>query len=108
MTKEKFDVAYAHKGGVAQIKNLMKQNESIEGIGVYFGVCKNAVRLWCREMFGENYDPRKNRRDKVVNEMIKFAERHTQTDFRQEYIKQSKYYYHMALARCYSQGIYQK
>ena len=108
MTKGKFDIYYKHLGGFKKLKQMMYQEEPINKIAKKFGVGKNAVRLWCIDIFGKNYDPRKSRREKIVKEIIGYAKSHSEKQLKEKYIKKSKYYYYIALSECYSKGIYKK
>lgn len=108
MNKKQFDNLHKTKGGYSQLKRMVARRYTLSDIATHFGVGKNAVRLWCRELFGNNYDPRLERRKLIVEEMIDYAQKHPEEEFKEYYLPKSKYYYYIALSECYVRGIYGK
>lgn len=70
MNKELFEQKYKNLGGLPKLQEMMKNLETLDGIGKYFGVSKERVRQWSFEMFGEKYGAQKDRRAKRLVEVI--------------------------------------
>jgi hypothetical protein len=107
MNKIEFEEKYRKLGGFEVLKEFMANDYTLEFIGNHFGVTKQAVKLWCVDLFGENYDPRQHRKEKILESMIEFAKKHTEKEFNEAYYYVSKYYYDLALMECRFRKIYE-
>ena len=108
MTKKKFNELHKHQGGFKKLKRMMDNLESLEFIGNHFGMTKTGVQFWCNNLWGQNYDPREERKRLKIEAIIEFAEKYPEELFKETFRKESKYYYHIALSECYARGIYKK
>lgn len=72
MTKELFDIKYKSKGGVKVLLSMTKQFLPLKVISEHFGVTRESVRNWTRDIFGEKYDPRVGRRELIVKQIMAF------------------------------------
>ncbi len=106
MNKIEFEVKYQNKGGIGILQEFVNNLYTLDFISKHFGVTKQAVKLWLVDLYGENYDPRELRKEKIINSMIKFAEKHTEQEFRDAYYYISKYYWDIALGECIARGIF--
>ena len=62
MNKEQFDKKYISCGGIKKLAEMREKLETINLIATVFRVSGERVRQWMEELFGEHYDPRKDRR----------------------------------------------
>lgn len=104
MTSKEFEKKYSNKGGYQKLCELRSLLYTYAAIAAHFEVSRNAVRLWTKALFGEYYDPRKERREVAINNMVDFARAHSFKDFRYTFRKSS--YYKTALERCKELKIY--
>ncbi len=108
MTIEQFNQLYGHKGGFKLLNEFREEMMTLKYIGSHFGVDRQRVSQWMRELYGVNYDPRETRREKILHSMIGFAKKHSLEEFRDAYYYISKNYYDLALQECYNQDIFSK
>lgn len=62
MTRDTFEKMYSEKGGLIQLRLMMDSLYTLKRIAEHFGVSRERVRQWTKEMFGVKYDPREARR----------------------------------------------
>jgi len=69
MNTENFNKIYEEKGGFELLEKMVHSSATQKTIANYFGVSGQRVKQWVNEMFGINYDPRKFRKMKKINDM---------------------------------------
>lgn len=69
-TPQEFDAKYGDRGGFIVLKEFKDNLASLKEIALHFKVSRERVRQWMVELFGEEYDPREARRNKVVQQMV--------------------------------------
>ena len=105
--EERFDEIYLTKGGIKTLQYMVREEfYTTEFIAQHFGVSRVKMQDWIDKIFGENYNPTKQRKEKIIETMLTFAETHTLQEFRDAYYYVNKHYYDIALAECYVRGIY--
>lgn len=97
MNIDKFEKKYQLYGGIKQLIKMRNSLSSQSEIAKHFRVSKERVRQWMVEMFNSNYDPRQERREKKIKEMVNFYFNNSPEDFKRRY----KYtaFYRLALKR---------
>ena len=70
MNIEEFNKRYGDKGGIGALSEMRSNLETLEKIRLHFGVSRERIRQWMKEIFGEKYDPRKPRRERRINHII--------------------------------------
>lgn len=111
MTKNKvknFDDKYKKRGGFSVLDWMKGEGFSTEFIGDHFGITRERVRQLIKDIYNIEYDPRIERKEKIINSMLKFAKKHSLEEFRDAYYYTGKYYYDIALVEAYMRGIYKK
>lgn len=108
MTKQEFNQKYASKGGIDTLNYLVKELYTNQYIAEHFGVTKEAVRQWLKELYGvEQVSRRVQRQEKVISGMLEFAKTHSLEEFREAYSFISNHYYEIALQEAISRKIYE-
>ncbi len=102
-----FDAKYGDKGGVIALHQMMKEKRTLEFIGDHFGLTKQGIKYIIENMFQKHYDPRKERKEKIISQIIVYARSHTEKETREAY-QYSEYYADIAIAECYVRGIYKE
>ena len=69
MTKKQFDIRYGEKGGVEKFEEMRTNLSSLKQISDQFGITRERIRQLAVDLFGEKYDPRKERRDLKVSKI---------------------------------------
>lgn len=106
MTVKEFELKYRNKGGIAKLTELRSFFYSHTYIATHFGVGRNLIRVWMKELFGTTYDPRPDRAETIISNMVSFARNNNKDDFRRAF--RSTTYYIKALEECVNQGIYEQ
>lgn len=104
MTVKEFNETYGKKQGLLMLTQMRSLSNTQDMIANHFGVSKERVRQWMLEFFGSEYDPRQERRDRMMNSMIDFARNHEIEDFKEAY--NGSEYYNEVLKECNNQKIY--
>lgn len=108
MTITEFDQKYNSKGGFKLLNEFKEERMTLKYISDHFGVSRFAVQEWMLELYGTSYDPRQERKEKILQSMLDFAKKHTLEEFKDAYYYISKHYYNKALTECYVQGIFKE
>lgn len=108
MTISEFDEKYISKGGFKSLDNFKEELMTLPFIAKHFGVDKETVRAWFIDLYGITYDPRQQRKERIINSMLKFAETHTIVEFKETYYYAAPHYYNEAVAETFSRGIYKE
>ena len=106
MKINEFNKTYKEKGGMPQLNEFRSYALPLQIIAKHFTVSKERIRQWFELFYKEKYDPRPERRKKIVDSMIDFAKKNTEEDFREAFEKGNITYFALALAECYDKGIY--
>lgn len=106
MTRDEFDVKYKDKGGFARLVDMMNDNLTQRFIARHFGISRSAVALWSEQMLNRSYDPRKTRKEKIIDVMLKFAEKHSFQDFKEAYYHAQAHNFDLAVSEAIARGIY--
>lgn len=108
MKIELFNKKYQSFGGFAKLSEMKKNFFTLLEIAKHFGVSKERARQWMIELFGEKYDPRMQRREKVIQAMLEFASEHTEKEFEEAFKLQNKDYFTEALRRAKGNNLFKK
>ena len=106
MNKEDFEEKFKDKGGLEILKEFMENSFTLDFIGDHFGVTKERVAQWIKEIFGEKYDPRETRKEYRITAMVEFGKTVPEEKFKEAYYYTDKYYHDLALSELYVRGIY--
>lgn len=104
MNVNNFQEKYGAKGGIAKLTEFRSMLYSLDYTAQHFGVSKARVRLWLLEFFGTVYDPRRERKETIILNMIDFAKNNPIEEF--EFAFRGTEYYKETLERCKEQKIY--
>lgn len=104
MTIEKFQNIYIKKGGIAKLTELRSLFYTQKYIAKHFRVSGERVRQWMLEFFGSKYDPRPDRKEAIILNMIDFARHNNKKDF--DFAFRGTEYYREVLEKCKEQKIY--
>ena len=85
MNISQFNEKYKDKGGFATLSEFKNNLETLLNIAKHFGVSKERAKQWMVEFYGENYDPRKERRESSIQVMLDFAKDHTEEEFNEAF-----------------------
>jgi hypothetical protein len=106
ITLDSFDLKYNDRGGFKKLSELQALKCTVKTISDHFEVDRSTASMWLRRFFGENYDPRKERKEAFIQSMVEFSKTHTILDFWITYNRKSGDYVKEALRRCVEQNIY--
>ena len=106
MNTKTFEKKYGNKGGISKLTELRSFFLSQKYIANVFGVSQQRVKQWMKIFFGQEYDPREDRRDAIMASMIEFASHNSFPDFRFAY--RGTQYYEEILKECIKLKIYEK
>lgn len=105
MTVKEFNKLYGgRKQGMIMLTQMRSMAYPQDEIASHFGVVKERVRQWMVEFFGCEYDPRIDRRNKMMSCMLDFAKIHPIDEFYEAY--RGSEYYKEVLEECKKEGIY--
>lgn len=104
MTVKEFNKTYGRKQGILMLTQMRSMAITQDNIAKHFGVTKERVRQWMLEFFGSEYDPRQERKERMMNSMVCFAKFNSAEDFKEAY--SSSEYYKEVLEECSKQKIY--
>lgn len=104
MKVEKFEKLYKQEGGMSKLTELRALFYTHEYIADVFKVSPFTIAGWMKDFFGSNYDPRPDRREAVMANMVEFARMHTKENF--DFAFRGTEYYREVLSRCKQEGIY--
>jgi len=104
MQVKKFEEKYGTKGGIQKLTELRSLFFTQDYIAKQFGVSKERVRQWMLEFFGSRYDPRPDREEAVIANMIEFARNNPLEEFNSAF--RGTEYYKKVLAECNNLEIY--
>lgn len=99
-----FQLKYRDKGGVAKLTELRSLFYSQNYIAKHFGVTSKRVKQWMVEFFGNTYDPRSDREEAIISNMVEFARNNSRKDFNKAFVNSS--YYQRALQEISKEKIY--
>lgn len=110
MTIQEFDKKYSKRGGFRALDYMKEQLFTAEFIGAHFGVSKELIQQFIKQMYGTRYDPRPQRTEKIVSSMLENAKKYKMTleDFKEAYYYASKHYFEMALVEGVTRKIFRK
>lgn len=108
MEIKSFSEKYSDKGGFEALNMMRNELRTTKYIAEHFGVTKDSVSLWMKELFDLQYDPRQLRKERIIETMIEFAKKYGEQAFRDAYYYHNKYYFDEAYQECYSRGLFQK
>ncbi len=108
MTIEEFSKDYKNKGGFEALNMMRNELRTTKYIAEHFGVTKDAVSLWMKQLFDIEYDPREMRKEWKIEKMLEYAKNNnlTEQQFREAYSYFSEYYYLIALQEGLTRGIF--
>lgn len=106
MNVKEFDAKYKTRGGFNVLDYMKGERFSTTYIGRHFGLTRERVRQIIKDIYHINYDPKPERKEKIIESMLKFASKHPVEEFREAYYYAGKHYYEVALAEAYARGIY--
>lgn len=106
MNIDRFNEKYIDKGGVAKLAEMRAEMRPQGYIARHFGVSRERVKQWIKDMFGTDHDMRKARREKTIREMIEFARNHTKKEVWQQFKSNTPSYRREAIRRCVEAHIY--
>ena len=106
MTIEDFNKEYASKGGYTALEMMKNELRSLNFIALHFGVTQPTVKAWIKDLFDLDYDVKPLRKERIIEQMVKFAETHSEEEFREAYYYVHQDYFSIALAEIYARGIY--
>ena len=69
MTIERFDQIYGDRGGTQKLFSMKVNLATLKEISLQFGVSRERVRQWIKELYGEEYDPRMKRHNNLIMEI---------------------------------------
>ena len=106
MTIDKFNFKYGAKGGFQQLyRMVVDEKQSQNQVANHFGVTREGVRVWMRDLFN-GVNVREERRVKRVEVMIDFMKEHSEYESGQAFKFENEEYYTEALFLAYKMGIY--
>ena len=91
MLIKQFQKKYGDRGGMTKLTELRSLYYSQQYIAGYFGVTRERIRQWMLEFFGSPYDPRPDRVEAIIANMVEFAKNNSMEDFTRAFIN-SEYY----------------
>lgn len=103
-----FHEKYKLRGGFNVLDWMKEERFSTEYIGDHFGITRERVRQIIHDIYGIDYNPKIERKERIINSMLKFAMKHSPEEFREAYYYAGKHYYDIAIAEAYVRGIYKK
>lgn len=106
MTSEEFNEKYKDKGGIAKLNELRALMFTHKYIGDHFGVSKERAKQWIVHLFGESYDPRVIRRERIIDSMIDFANLHSESELIEAFCFANNEWVLQAIAEAHQRGIY--
>ena len=106
MTVDEFNDKYREAGGMSKLIDMKATLQPVESIAKNYGVTREAVKCWMKELFDCEYDPRIERREAIIKEMVEYAKSHTEENFYEMFKHKSAGYLQEAHNRCKAQGIY--
>lgn len=99
MEVKEFNKLYGgRKQGMIMLTQMRSMAYQQDAIANHFGVTKERVRQWMLEFFGSEYDPRIDRKDRMISNMEDFAKIHTEEEFREAY--NGSEYFDEVLKKC--------
>lgn len=101
-----FNERYKDKGGIGKLNEFRALLFTHSYIGNHFGVDRQRVKQWMEELYDKSYDPRKSRREAIVESMIDFAKVHTEQEFRNAFYFTNKEWFLQALSEAHLCGLY--
>ena len=104
MTIKEFQKKYTDNGGIVTLTEMRSLFYTQNYIAKHFGVTLATVRLWMLEFFGTPYDPRPDRGEAIVANMVAFAKNNPIEDFKQAFKRSD--YFDRALEEVAKQNIY--
>lgn len=111
MTIKEFNQKYKKQGGYLALKQMVKEKRTLEFIAAHFGADdKQLASFWIRDIMKKKYDPRKHRKERVVESMLKHARdrKLTEKQFRDAYYYAAPYYLDIALVEGSARGVFKK
>lgn len=106
-TIEQFNNKYKEKGGYEKFyKMVYLDNDTQSNISKHFGVRRETVRLWMKNLFGRTFDSRLERRDRKVTYMIEYMKNHSYEEMMEFFKFENKDYIQEALFLANQQGLY--
>ena len=108
MKIELFNEKYKLVGGFTKLSEMRKNLLTLQEIAKCFGVSKVRVAQWMEGFFGEKYDPRMQRRERMICAMIEFAKEHTEREFIEAFRLQNFDYFYEALRRIKGNNLFKK
>ena len=106
MKIQNFNKQYKEEGGIVKLNEFRSMSASLETMAIHFQVSRERIRQWFKEFYKEQYDPRPERRKRIIESMIEFASKNTEEDFKEAFGTYNTEYYAIALSTCYDKGIY--
>ena len=106
MKIEKFNKLYSNEGGITKLTELRALCYTQKYIANHFGVSLTTVNEWMVKFFGERYDPRQDRKEAIIANMLDFARANPREKFNFAFNNMKSEYYKEALGLCIEQGIY--
>jgi hypothetical protein len=82
MTLKDFENKYAIKGGMQKLTELRSLYFTNRYIAYHFGVSQQSVVNWMLQFFGSRYDPREDRKEAIIANMVEFAKNNPLIDFK--------------------------
>lgn len=104
MTVKEFNTTYGRKQGILMLTQMRSSSNTQDMIANHFGVSKERVRQWMIEFFGSEYDPRQDRKERMMNSMLDFARKNALEDFKEAYTGSE--YFQEVLEECKNNKIY--
>ena len=99
MTPKLFNEIYKSEGGTKYLIELRENLISLDNIAAHYGVTKERVRQWMVELFGEKYDPREERREKIIDLFAHLIKNHGEKEALRMYPQINRYYKKEAIKR---------
>lgn len=86
MEVKEFNKLYGgRKQGMIMLTQMRATSQTQDVIANHFGVTKERIRQWMVEFFGSEYDPRIDRKIRMMASMEDFARIHTENEFVEAY-----------------------
>jgi predicted transcriptional regulator len=108
MKIDKFNEKYKLLGGFTKLSEMRKNLLTLQEIAKCFGVTKTRIAQLMVLFFGEKYDPRMQRRERMICAMIEFAKEHTEREFIEAYRLQNFDYFYEAVRRIKGNNLFKK
>jgi len=99
MNREKLDEKYNECGGFKKLLEMKIELKSLEEISKVFNVSKERIRQWMIELFGTNYDPRRDRRENRINFILDFIKQNGTKEAIKMFERTNKSYVQEAINR---------